>query len=255
MKTILIYDGSFEGLLSTVFYIYEYQIDQFSVVKTEEYVANFFDKKEEIISNSNKANRVWKALSTKISANAKRKLYKAFLSELPGIENKICHFIQLAFASKYKIEKDFSNPTILEISKVVKMVDREKHRMDAFVRFRQTKDNIYFATIEPDFNVLPLNSDHFRERYADQKWIIYDVKRKYGLFYNLNTVTTITLEIDEAINNKQNELTFFSDTEVEFQQLWGNYFEHTNIKSRKNTSLHIKHVPKRYWKYLTEKKN
>ena len=31
------------------------------------------------------------------------------------------------------------------------------------------------------------------------------------------------------------------------------YFKSTNIKSRKNMKLHLQHVPKRYWKYLTEK--
>ncbi|RZK75384.1 MAG: DUF4130 domain-containing protein, partial [Pedobacter sp.] len=25
--------------------------------------------------------------------------------------------------------------------------------------------------------------------------------------------------------------------------------------SRKNTKLHVRHVPKRYWKYLTEKQD
>jgi hypothetical protein len=30
--------------------------------------------------------------------------------------------------------------------------------------------------------------------------------------------------------------------------------DHTNIKERKNDKLHVQHVPKRYWKYLTEKK-
>jgi hypothetical protein len=45
----------------------------------------------------------------------------------------------------------------------------------------------------------------------------------------------------------------FSDTEIDYQKLW-EYFDHTNIKERKkNTKLHIQHVPKRL-KYLTEKK-
>ncbi|HCV81945.1 MAG TPA: DNA metabolism protein, partial [Zunongwangia profunda] len=43
------------------------------------------------------------------------------------------------------------------------------------------------------------------------------------------------------------------ENEISFQKLWKSYFESTNIKSRKNTKLHLQHVPKRYWKYLTEK--
>ena len=33
---------------------------------------------------------------------------------------------------------------------------------------------------------LPMLIKHFRNRYADQKWIIYDVKRGYGLHYDLH---------------------------------------------------------------------
>ncbi|MCB0469000.1 MAG: TIGR03915 family putative DNA repair protein, partial [Aequorivita sp.] len=141
-----------------------------------------------------------------------------------------------------------------EIDKVAKKVDREKHRMDAFVRFKLTKDDIYFASIEPDFNVLPLNADHFKKRYADQKWLIYDLKRKYGIYYNLQNVAIVELEISSNTNNTSNASTYFTLDEINFQQLWGIYFKNSNIPSRKNMRLHIKHIPKRYWKYLPEKK-
>ncbi len=38
-----------------------------------------------------------------------------------------------------------------------------------------------------------------------------------------------------------------------YATLWKDYFKNTNIKERKNLKLHIQHVPKRYWRYLTEK--
>ena len=45
------------------------------------------------------------------------------------------------------------------------------------------------------------------------------------------------------------------DIEAKWYQHWldKNYFKSTNIVARKNTKLHTQHVPKRYWKYLTEK--
>ena len=41
---------------------------------------------------------------------------------------------------------------------------------------------------------MPLIITHFKNRYADQRWIIYDLKRHYGIFYDLNKVEEITLE-------------------------------------------------------------
>ena len=49
--------------------------------------------------------------------------------------------------------------------------------MEAFVRFQCTKDQLYYAIIQPDYNVLPLISKHFEKRYADQRWLIYDIRR------------------------------------------------------------------------------
>lgn len=254
MKTILIYDGSFDGLLSAIFYVFEFKLTNVCIKKREHSQQNFFDAEEEIITDKIKATRVWKGLSKKLSARGMQKIYKAFLSEIPTIETAILHFIKRTFSSKVPVENDYSDPSILVIDKVAKKVDREKHRMDAFVRFKLTKDDIYFATIEPDFNVLPLNADHFKKRYADQKWLIYDIKRKYGVYYDLKNVQTVKLEISSNTNNTSNAPTYFTVDEINFQQLWGIYFKNSNIPSRKNMRLHIKHIPKRYWKYLPEKK-
>lgn len=253
MKTILIYDGSFEGMLSAIFYVYEYKLKDVSIVKKEHSIKSFFDIDEEIITDYQKAERVWNGLSNKISTEAKRKLYKAFLSEIITIEDTILHYIRRALSSEINIEKDFSDPFILAIEQVVKKVNREKHRMDAFVRFRLTKDGIYFATVEPDFNVLPLIEGHFKRRYADQKWLIFDLKRNYGIYYNLENVETILLDVTPTINSKIEAKSYFTSEEMQFQELWGNYFKNSNIVSRKNMELHVKNIPKRYWKYLPEK--
>lgn len=253
MKTILKYDGSFEGLLSSIFYAYEYKLDLIHIEKSELHEPSLFYSAVNILTDTKKAKRVWKGLSKKISPQGKSKLHKAFLSELPDIENVIFYYIQRALSSNINVEKDFSDSKILLLEKTVKKVDREKHRMDAFVRFRLTKDEIYFATVEPDFDVLPLNAAHFKRRYADQKWLIYDLRRNYGIYYDLEKVETVTLEISNKINSKNEVRSFFTTEEVQFQELWSNYFKSSNIASRKNMELHIKQIPKRYWKYLTEK--
>ena len=214
---------------------------------------NFFDTSEMIMSEEKKATRVWKGLSRYASSEIKSNLFKAFLSEIPTIEDTLLYYIRLLISSEGKMAKNYSDPKILEVAKVVKMVRREKHRMDAFVRFRLTKEDIYFATIEPDFNVLPLNAKHFKGRYADQKWLIYDLKRNYGIYYDLKTVETVTIALDTAITKNKNAALFFTAEEGQYENLWQQYFHSTNIASRKNLKLHMRHVPKRYWKYLSEK--
>jgi probable DNA metabolism protein len=124
--------------------------------------------------------------------------------------------------------------------------------MEAFVRFQKLKDDTFYAGIEPDFNVLPLLIRHFKNRYADQKWIIYDLRRKYGLYYDLHDTQYISLDFAN-VSNPTDLIAAFTEDEGIYQHLWKNYFTSVNIPSRKNTKLHVRHIPKRYWKHLTEK--
>ena len=107
--------------------------------------------------------------------------------------------------------------------------------------------------IQPDFNVLPLIASHFKERYSDQRWLIYDVRRKYGLYYDLETVTEVHITFSENLNDKSVKENVYDQEEDLYQSLWQAYFDSVNIKARKNMKLHIQHMPKRYWKYLIEK--
>ena len=180
-------------------------------------------------------------------------LYKAFLSEQQQIEQTLLRYVQYVFSNKTTVEYNYSNEAVLKVVKTAKIVHREKHRMEAFIRFQLTKDNLYYAICQPDFNVLPLIIHHFKGRYADQKWLIYDSTRKYGIFYDLHDVEYVELSFSEAVKTEGIN-SIVDEKEELFQQLWQQYFNSVNIGARKNMKLHIQHMPKRYWKYLTEKK-
>tara|TARA_R100000935_G_scaffold35040_1_gene55808 strand:- start:180 stop:962 length:783 start_codon:yes stop_codon:yes gene_type:complete len=251
--TILFYDGTYPGFLTCIFSAFEQKLEVNGIFIETSPQENIFAEPLSIVTNSEKAERVILGLKKKISKESYRQLYFAFLSELEGIELLLFQYIKLVFREENFSSKDFGDPIILKISQISKKVSREKHRMEAFVRFQLTKDDIFFATIEPDFNVLPLILNHFESRYADQKWIIYDLKRNFGLFYNLQETIYINFDFKSKDHLDPGNSSIYSTPEINFQKLWQQYFESTNIKSRKNMKLHLQHVPKRYWKYLTEK--
>lgn len=253
MKTILTYDGSFTGLLTCVFVAYEEKLEVLDIQLRQNTSASLFSELQDIIIDEAKAARVALAIKKKCSAAGRKNLYRAFLSEEPGIELTILHYLQYVFKNKHQVDSDFSHPAVLSLSQIARKVNREKHRMEAFVRFKLTKDHIYFAAIEPDFNVLPILQEHFKKRFADQSWIIYDQKRNYGLYFDLQKITEITLNLNQHFNGNPNNNATLDTEEINFQQLWKEYFRSTNITSRKNTKLHLQHLPRRYWKYLSEK--
>ena len=77
-------------------------------------------------------------------------------------------------------------------------------------------------------------------------------RRAFGLYYDLHQVEYITLDFSEEGVGK-NILTKYDSDEAIYQVLWKDYFKSVNIAARKNNKLHLRHVPKRYWKNLTEK--
>ena len=102
--------------------------------------------------------------------------------------------------------------------------------------------------------MLPLIAAHFTKRYADQRWLIYDRRRHYGLYYDLTRTDVVQFEVDRP-GMKATDLaaTVLDEREPLFKMLWQAYFDHVNIPERKNLKLHRRHIPLRYWKYLSEK--
>jgi probable DNA metabolism protein len=99
-----------------------------------------------------------------------------------------------------------------------------------------------------------LATDHFKKRFSDQKWLIYDTKRNYGYYYDLQKITEVTFT-DSTINFETGRLQkeALAEDEIAFQKLWKIYFAEMTIKERINPKLQRQFMPKRYWKYLVEK--
>ena len=251
--TRLLYDGTFEGMLTAVFELYERRLTHVRMIKGEYYTSALFDDIIKITTDETRAARVLKGLRKKLSSTGIQRLYIAHMAELDGVDDNILGYIMYAFDSGQKIEEDYGNKYVLRVSEIVQMMRRERHRMEAFVRFQKLKDDTFYAGIQPDFNVLPMLIKHFKNRYADQKWIIYDLKRGYGLYYDLHDTQFISLDFSSISKGPNNIIAAYCEDEGIYQHLWKNYFTSVNIPARKNTKLHLRHIPKRYWKHLTEK--
>lgn len=259
MNTILIYDRTFNGFLTAVFDVYAHKIQNAIIQPKSNSQDQLFAQAHQVITDSEKAQRVYKKLKAISSKTDFHDFYRAFLSEILGVENTLLEYCRVSFKNGKAPSGDYGNPTILKISQAAKMVGREKHRMEAFIRFHLIDDDVYYANCEPDFNVLPLILKHFKNRYADQKWIIYDLKRDYGISYDLHTVEEVIIQFNDpraqrgVMNTGGLKESRFRESENNYRDLWNQYFKSVNIESRKNMKLHLQHVPKRYWKYLSEK--
>lgn len=250
--TIGYYDGSWIGLLTLIFEAYEYKLTLEKVLKGEAlYQHHLFGTVHRAYTDEEKAERVRKGLVKCVGSEGLGELYRAFLSEQEGVELLILRLVQLYLRSSSRVRHNYAHEDVLRLKQINKSVSRERHRFKAFVRFRLLQGDLYYAHIEPDFNILPLIAKHFKDRYADQRWLIYDLRRNYGIFYEIGA-EVIEVQLDHAAQFVHDQ-SICAEGEELYDDLWKRYFKSTNITERKNTKLHVQHVPKRYWKYLNEK--
>lgn len=251
---IYTYDNTFEGLLTCIFDCYnrkDFPVDICSRTGEQRYL---FVDKIDVETNSKKAERVWKGIQKKLSGKNKQLLFYAFLSEEMGIEMKIYRFLRRMFSGHLNIETDFGDSDVLYLTQTSQKVKKEAMRMLQFVRFQRTKDRMFFCGIEPKYDVIPLIIDHYQKRFADQKWLIYDLKRNYGIFYNKDKVEEVVISKKQfnTLNGQVNK-NMLDEGEDFYQKLWRSYFKHINIEERKNLKLQRQHMPRRFWRYLPEK--
>ena len=103
----------------------------------------------------------------------------------------ICHSDRERFALLYRIlfrlrrERGLldnpADPDILRLDRMVRSVSRDRHKMTAFVRFRETVDEagkpLYVAWFEPEHHIEELVAPFFVDRYAQNDFVILTPRR------------------------------------------------------------------------------
>jgi probable DNA metabolism protein len=252
--TSYIFDSTFYGLLTAIFESYERKQKVVKLCTEELYSQDMFGGYVPIETSEEKALRVWKGLNKKISAEHRQYFYASWYGDDMTTWQLMFNYALYIFDNPAGIDQNYGNELVLSLSHIAKKVSRERHRMKAFIRFQKGANQLFHAIVNPDYNVLPLVAGHFERRYADQHWVLYDERRHYGLYYDLKLVQEVTFEDTQASAISVPSDVILDDQELLYTTLWKDYFNNTNIKERKNLKLHIQHVPKRYWRYLTEKK-
>lgn len=252
--TVFRYDKSFEGLLTVVFDAYARRQFPELLLAEGDPLPLFYDEVMTIHTDGARADRVWNGLRERISRAALSMLMVAWLSELPKIDSLLFRYIRKAIDAPQSIELNFGDPDVLAVAQIAKKVGTESHRVTQFIRFQKAADGTFFAAVRPVYNVLPLTLPHLTDRFADQRWLVYDIGRAYGYYYDLKEATEVRFAEQEThlFSGRLDDGRMAADERL-FQQLWKTYFHATAIRERFNPCLHRQNMPARFWKFMPEK--
>lgn len=250
VNKIILYDGTFDGLLSIIFDLYIRQEIPLKIIAQNEYIFNILDETEVIKTNEIKAKRIYNGIVNSISYNTLRECYYAFLS---GNTNNICEnkeieiakYILHGFKIGNKIDNMLSLDYVLKVQKLRKNTLGEAHRLKGLVRLLEIGENLWYASVHPDNNIIENVGQFLMKRFPSQNIILHDKNRNIAFLYNTKEYTIID------IPNKTT-LPSITENEKEFQGLWKTFFRSIAIKERTNSRLQMQYMPKKYWKDLIE---
>jgi len=263
--TVYTFDGTMDGLLTAVFDAFALKEQPEELLGEGEPLPLFCDRVYKVHTDEEKARRVWAGLEKRLSREAMKMISVSWLSELRELNQPLFQYICKIFRLG-NIAKNFADPDVLAVTNIARRVLHEQLRMKQFIRFQKAKDGTYLAVVSPDHNVLPIITDHFQDRFNDQPWLIYDAKRHYGYYYSLPSTPSptsggetvrVTFENESTVpfdlsNGQLNAEVLSADDQL-LQDLWRTYFKAICIRERMNPRKQLSDMPRRYWKYMTEK--
>ncbi len=271
--TVYVFDGTMDGLLTAVFYAFYLKEQPELLLAKGDALPLFCERTYQVNTDDEKARRVWVGLEKKLNREALRLISVSWLSELRELNTPLFLYICKVFRQG-DISRNFADADVLAVTNIARRVLHEQLRMKQFIRFQKAKDGTYLGVVSPDHNVLPLVIDHFQDRFNDQPWLIYDAKRHYGYYYSLtpgpspkgegsnkregsNMPIRVTFENEASVpfdlSNGKLNADVLSENDQLFQDLWRTYFKAICIKERMNPKKQLSDMPRRYWKYMTEK--
>jgi probable DNA metabolism protein len=204
--------------------------------------AGLFDEIVPVAYSAERASRVAEGIRSRGGPEAWFLVVRAFLSDMEERESTIFRFIRSVMdggGSKTANRLDLSEA--VHVRRAAGRTGNEAHKFLGILRFVKYGD-IYYAAIEPDCRILSLVAEHFRNRFADQEWVIHDLRRAEALFWDRRT---LSFETGVTADPPTDEDSFFAG-------LWKTYFSAAAIRERRNLDLQRRFVPIKYRSHMTE---
>ena len=139
---IFVFDNTFEGLLTSVFEAYSRRVFPDALFPEGEPLPLFHDEVFTVITEEEKAKRVWRGLQKKLSSGALSCLAQCWLAEEQETPMLLFRYIRKAIDAPRSIETNFADPDVLEFSRMWKRVDWERLRT---VSYTHLQSEVEFA--------------------------------------------------------------------------------------------------------------
>jgi len=245
MKMTIVYDGTYEGFLTAVFDGVYSREKEVALIREQDFEGSLLETRR-ADTDLTKSRRVYDAMCAKLTMNTANAVYHAWLSCLPEMDSTLFRFIKFAFDMGRDVTPMIYHPLVSRVVRTAEAVGRQAHKFMGLLRFRKV-GGLYIADMEPDYDVLPLITWHFTDRFGSQSFAIRDLRHRRVLLHEgVRERRTLMLDIEGPA-----PVLASSD---DFEQLWKGYYESMTIKERisPDYDLRQKFIPKKFRGHICE---
>jgi uracil-DNA glycosylase len=155
---------------------------------------------------------------------------------------RMLHQALLRLQAMPRLLEDRSDALVDRLEDLAKSVSRDRHKMRAFLRFREVKEAEgphFIAWFEPDHHILRLNCGFFIRRYASQRWTILTPEASAHWDGRALHMLPGAAKADAPESDP-------------LEEIWKTYYASTFNPARLKVKAMQAEMPQKYWKNLPE---
>ncbi len=236
------YDGTWEGLLGCVFESFLHRTIPWDIQCWDERQLSLIHGRV-VETDLNKARRVADSLRTRISVDFYDFIKQAYLTCLPDKELQILILIHKAYRVGPQILDHLTDDTVSKLTGATEQLRHEAHLLTGFIRF-SLMGAILVSQDWAQNQVLPLLAPHFAQRYPREAFLIHDQTHGMALVYRPYEWAIVPMTGLEMADPDAEEM--------RCRTLWREYYDAIAVEGRENPRCRMSHMPKRYWRFMTE---
>lgn len=248
-KVVFQCEDTVEGIFTMIYDAWSTRIDEnrleLRVLGEDNY--ELFTEYVYVETDIDKAVKVARSVSKKISNLAFDYIYSAALSYERDKAMAIYRFLKLGFAVGSKVTDMNVREEVNRVFELCRNIRNEAHLFKGFVRFADLENGLMVARIKPKNQVLPMIADHFADRFSGENFVIVDETHGMGVFHALGKQWFLS-PVDQTVINDL----WGQKRSDEYEQLWKAFFKSIEIQPRHNETCQKTHCSLRYRDYMVE---
>lgn len=248
-QKIYLCEDTIEGIFTAIYDAWADRVPegQLSIQCRESYVPRFFTDVMVVKTDADKAKKVMRSVKTKLGWQVYDMMYHAALSCEEDKNDTIYQFLKRGFKVGPEVANMHGEAVVCRMFNLQRGVKNESHFFREFLRFHEAKQGVLIARIKPKNQVLTFVTEHFSDRFPDERFVILDEVHFVASFHTGGKEWFL-----RKLSEEELEHVWTLRGESGYEDLWKSFFHTIAIEERKNPNCQRNMCAYRYRDYMVE---